>query len=122
MSQINIQLSAPSSSEDKSMCTEIETNCVAATDHPDCSGATCSSSCECSYSSCSDDVDAYLADEKCASSQDCAFTCECADEACILKCAAGSPSLKALPLANAASVWTRSGWMRRQFLKNRLLR
>ena len=52
--------------------------------------ATCSSSCQCSYSSCSEDVDACLVDEECASSQDCVFTCGCADEACILKCTAGS--------------------------------
>merc|ERR1712048_1205738 len=58
-----------------------------------------SASCECSYTSCSDEVDACLADDKCASSQDCAFGCACNDDACLLKCAASSPSLKALPLA-----------------------
>merc|ERR1712151_656646 len=96
---INIQLSALSLSGDKLLCMEIETNGVAAEARPDCSGAACSASCECSYTSCSDEVDACLADSKCASSQDCAFGCACNDDACLLKCAASSPSLKALPLA-----------------------
>merc|ERR1711976_137906 len=80
-------------------CITSKCNSLAATGRPDCSGATCSSSCECSYTSCSDEVDACLADDKCAASQDCAFTCGCGDDACLLKCAAQSPSLKALPLA-----------------------
>merc|ERR1711976_284148 len=66
---------------------------------PDCSAAACSDSCTCSYTACSDEVDACLAQPNCASSQDCAFACACDDDACLLKCAAASPSIKALPLA-----------------------
>merc|ERR1712063_74448 len=45
------------------------------------------------------EVNTCLADAKCAKSQDCAFTCACNDNACMLKCAAKSPSIKALPAA-----------------------
>merc|ERR1711972_615936 len=72
---------------------------LAVTDRPDCSAAACEANCECSYVKCSDEVDACLAAPNCASSQDCAFACACGDGACLLKCAASSPSIKALPLA-----------------------
>merc|ERR1711953_678625 len=81
----------------------ITTNCesgLKAAARPDCSASACQDSCECSYVKCSDQVDACLADSSCASSQDCAFSCACGDDACLLKCAAASPSIKALPLAN----------------------
>jgi len=70
-----------------------------AADRPDCSAAACQANCECSYVKCSDEVDACLAVDACAASQDCAFACPCGDGACLLKCAAQSPSLKALTLA-----------------------
>merc|ERR1711862_1043034 len=72
---------------------------LTAADRPDCSQAACEANCECSYVKCSDEVDACLAAPNCASSQDCAFACPCGDGACLLKCAASSPSVKALPLA-----------------------
>merc|ERR1712003_315801 len=72
---------------------------VEATDRPDCSAAACEANCLCSYDKCSDEVDACLAVDACAASQDCAFACPCGDGSCLLKCAAKSPSLKALTLA-----------------------
>merc|ERR1711937_482459 len=66
---------------------------------PDCTQATCQSQCECSLDKCATEIDACLADATCAKSQDCAFSCACSDNACLLKCAASSPSLKALPVA-----------------------
>merc|ERR1712232_957942 len=65
---------------------------------PDCTQATCQSQCECSLDKCATEIDACLADATCAKSQDCAFACACSDNACLLKCAALSPSLKALPV------------------------
>merc|ERR1712185_154803 len=65
----------------------------------DCTKATCQSQCECSLNKCADAIDACLAVDNCASSQDCALQCPCSDNACILKCAATSPSIKALPAA-----------------------
>merc|ERR1711879_1064466 len=65
----------------------------------DCSKAVCQEDCECSLSKCGSEIDACLAAPNCASSQDCALACPCSDNACILKCAASSPSIKALPVA-----------------------
>merc|ERR1712187_51014 len=65
----------------------------------DCSKAACQTDCECSLQQCASEIDACLAAPNCASSQDCALACPCADNACILKCAASTPSIKALPVA-----------------------
>merc|ERR1711934_945452 len=65
----------------------------------DCTKATCQSQCERSLDQCGSEIDACLAAPNCAASQDCALACACSDNACILKCAASSPSIKALPVA-----------------------
>merc|ERR1711862_75978 len=65
----------------------------------DCTKATCQKDCECSLEQCASEIDACLAAPNCAASQDCALACPCDNDACILKCAASSPSIKALPVA-----------------------
>merc|ERR1711879_864601 len=45
----------------------------------DCTKATCQSQCECSLNKCADAIDACLAVDNCASSQDCALQCPCSD-------------------------------------------
>merc|ERR1712174_193062 len=65
----------------------------------DCSTATCPDQCNCSLDKCASEIDACLAVPNCASAQSCALSCACSDNACILKCAASSPSIKALPVA-----------------------
>merc|ERR1712183_77551 len=86
---------------DQLFCLDVHTEkqALSAADRPDCSAAACQANCECSYVKCSDQVDACLAVDACAASQDCAFDCPCGDGSCLLKCAAQSPSLKALTLA-----------------------
>merc|ERR1711934_62322 len=69
----------------------------------DCAKATCQSQCECSLDKCADAIDACLAVDNCAASQDCALQCPCSDNACMLKCAASSPSIKALPVAKCVN-------------------
>jgi len=69
----------------------------------DCSKATCESQCSCSLDKCASEIDACLAAPNCASSQDCALACACSDNACMLKCAATSPSIKALPVAKCVN-------------------
>merc|ERR1712078_633636 len=69
----------------------------------DCTTAVCESQCSCSLDKCASEIDACLAVDNCASSQSCALGCACSDNACILKCAASSPSLKALPVANCVN-------------------
>merc|ERR1712107_375100 len=94
-------LSFPISAGKTDIPVEVKTEkqALSAGDRPDCSQAACQANCECSYVKCSDQVDACLAAPNCASSQDCAFACPCVDGSCLLKCAASSPSIKALPLA-----------------------
>merc|ERR1712187_685822 len=58
------------------------------------------SQCECANDKCADSLAACLSDATCADSQACALACACSDDACILKCAAASPSSKALPVAS----------------------
>merc|ERR1712139_729369 len=65
----------------------------------DCTTAVCESQCSCSLDKCASQIDACLAVPNCASSQNCALACPCSDNACMLKCAAKSPSIKALPAA-----------------------
>merc|ERR1719191_1594814 len=72
---------------------------AAASGGVDCSKATCEKNCKCTNDKCASQVAACLGDSACAGSQDCALGCACGDDACILKCAASSPSAKALPLA-----------------------
>merc|ERR1711941_121565 len=57
----------------------------------------------CSLDKCASEIDACLAVPNCAASQDCALACACSDNACMLKCAAASPSVKALPVANCVN-------------------
>merc|ERR1712156_1092398 len=75
----------------------------------DCSTAACPDQCQCGLDKCGDAINSCLADSACAASQECALACACSDTACTLKCAASSPSAKALPVAtclnsNCASV------------------
>merc|ERR1712048_160935 len=65
----------------------------------DCSTAACPDQCACSLDKCASQIDACLAVDNCAKAQTCALACPCSDNACILKCAASSPSIKALPAA-----------------------
>merc|ERR1712107_648242 len=65
----------------------------------DCSTAACPDQCSCSLDKCASQIDACLAVDNCAKAQTCALACPCSDDACILKCAASSPSIKALPAA-----------------------
>merc|ERR1711937_185884 len=69
----------------------------------DCSTAVCQDQCACSLDKCASEITACLADGNCAKSQDCALACPCSDNACMLKCAAASPSVKALPVANCVN-------------------
>merc|ERR1712048_118401 len=98
---VTIDLSALSDTGDKLLCASlsVQTPGLKATDLPDCSTATCPKNCQCGEDNCADETNACLAAPNCASSQDCAFACACGDDACLLKCAAASPSIKALPLA-----------------------
>merc|ERR1711871_1403207 len=65
----------------------------------DCSKATCQEACTCSLDKCASEIDECMAVPNCASAQTCALACGCGDTACTLKCAAASPSIKALPAA-----------------------
>merc|ERR1739848_720825 len=65
----------------------------------DCSKATCQEACTCSLDKCASQIDECMAAPNCASAQTCALACGCGDTACTLKCAASSPSIKALPAA-----------------------
>merc|ERR1711976_304975 len=65
----------------------------------DCSKATCKDACTCSLDECASEIDACMSAPNCASAQTCALACACGDTACTLKCAAASPSIKALPAA-----------------------
>merc|ERR1712048_711132 len=69
----------------------------------DCSTAVCESQCTCSLDKCAAQIDACLAVDNCASAQTCALACPCSDNACMLKCAAASPSTKALPVASCVN-------------------
>merc|ERR1719360_93365 len=69
----------------------------------DCSKATCQAQCECSLQQCASEIDACMSAPNCASSQDCALACPCSDNACMLKCAASSPSIKALSVAKCVN-------------------
>merc|ERR1712232_1115987 len=80
----------------------INSNCAVAAKEAksiDCSTAACPDQCTCSLDKCASEIDACLAVPNCATSQDCALACPCSDNACMLKCAAKSPSFKALPAA-----------------------
>merc|ERR1712187_26621 len=64
----------------------ITSNCDAAEqvqDRPDCSAAACEANCEGSYQKCSDVVDACLAVDAGAASQDCSGACACGDGKCL---------------------------------------
>jgi len=83
--------------------------CSASTTAVDCTTAACPDQCQCGLDKCGDAINSCLADSTCAASQECALACACSDTACTLKCAASSPSAKALPVAsclnsNCASV------------------
>jgi len=65
----------------------------------DCTKAACQSQCECSLKSCSDPINACLADATCAKGQACAQACACSDTACMLNCATQAGSPLALPVA-----------------------
>jgi len=65
----------------------------------DCTKATCQSECECSLTSCADQINKCLADATCAAGQSCALACACGDTACSLSCATKAGSPLALPVA-----------------------
>jgi len=69
----------------------------------DCSASKCEDACQCSVDKCGDSIDACLADSECSKVQDCAMTCECGDDACMLGCAANSKSALAEPVAQCVA-------------------
>jgi len=69
----------------------------------DCTTAVCQDQCTCSLDKCASEISACLGDSACAASQDCALSCPCSDNACMLTCAAKSPSIKALPVASCVN-------------------
>merc|ERR550537_433238 len=82
------------------VATCINSNCAGLkSEGVDCSKSACPSQCECSLDKCADSINTCLADAQCAQGQACALTCACGDTACNLKCAAATPSPKALPVA-----------------------
>merc|ERR1712187_747940 len=78
----------------------LNSNCASTVSAVDCSTAACPDQCQCGLDKCGSAIDACLADATCAASQECALACACSDTACTLKCAAASPSAKALPVAS----------------------
>merc|ERR1712039_775234 len=91
------------------VATCLNSNCASTVAAVDCSTAACPDQCQCGLDKCGDAINSCLADSACAASQECALACACSDTACTLKCAASSPSAKALPVAtclnsNCASV------------------
>jgi len=71
----------------------------ATTSHVDCSASTCKEACECSNEHCDAEVEKCLGDAECAKVQDCAMSCGCGDDDCLLACAAKTSSPLALPVA-----------------------
>merc|ERR1711971_811916 len=65
----------------------------------DCQKSACPEMCMCSSEACSDSIGTCLDDGDCASVQDCAMTCGCGDDACLLQCAAKTTSPFAVPVA-----------------------
>merc|ERR1712151_842503 len=99
LAKTSTHVTSTTASGDKLFCLDVNTEKQSLKDLPDCSTATCPKNCQCGENSCTDETNACLAAPNCASSQSCAFSCACGDDACLLKCAAASPSIKALPLA-----------------------
>jgi len=101
----NTHIEAVSDTGDKVVCLDVTTAKQAELEAKDidCSTAVCQDQCTCSLEQCASEIDACLAQSACAKSQDCALACPCSDNACMLKCAAASPSIKALPVANCVN-------------------
>merc|ERR1711977_499112 len=66
---------------------------------PDCSKTACPSKCKCAEKKCTKQITDCLSDASCAAGQTCIDKCACGDKACLLGCAKGIKSSKALPLA-----------------------
>jgi len=98
-SLVKVDLTAATSSGDKLFCMKLNVDTPKQLTGVDCSAAECPSQCECSNDKCATELDNCLSDAACAKVQDCALSCACSDNSCILKCAAASPSVKALPAA-----------------------
>jgi len=64
----------------------------------DCDASSCPDTCKCSMSECKALAEDCMGDPECAKQHDCAFQCECGDEACLLNCAGMSSSPFATPL------------------------
>jgi len=64
----------------------------------DCDASSCPDTCKCSLSECKALAENCMGDSECAKQHDCAFQCECGDEACLLNCAGLSSSPFATPL------------------------
>merc|ERR1719458_710486 len=96
-SLVKVDLTATTTTGDKLFCMKINLDTPKQLAGVDCSKAGCTADCECSNVKCATELDTCLSDATCAKAQDCALACPCDDNACILKCAAANPSVKALP-------------------------
>jgi len=69
----------------------------------DCKASKCEEACQCSKGKCGDSISACLADSECSKVQECAMTCECGDDTCMLGCASDSKSALAEPVAQCVA-------------------
>jgi len=99
-SLVKVDLTAATTTGDKLFCMKLNVDTPKQLQSGvDCSTAACKDQCECSNDKCATELETCLSDATCAKAQDCALACPCSDNACIVKCAAASPSVKALPAA-----------------------
>jgi hypothetical protein len=98
LAKVDVHIAATEQNGESVICLDVHTAKQLGADI-DCTKSACQDQCECSLVKCADEIDACMAVPNCAASQDCALACPCSDNACMLKCAAASPSIKALPAA-----------------------
>jgi len=99
LANVDVHIAAVDQNGEGIICLDVNIKKALESTDVDCSTATCPDQCQCGLDKCRDVINTCLADDACAASQDCAFGCACSDTACALKCAASSPSTKALPVA-----------------------
>merc|ERR1712228_598758 len=99
LAHTTVALTAQTSGGDKLVCLNVDLKKEDTAPGIDCTKAACQSQCECSLKSCSDPINACLADATCATGQACAQACACSDTACMLNCATQAGSPLALPVA-----------------------
>merc|ERR1712012_705724 len=101
LAKADVSASAVDQNGDKAICVTAHLQKESADDQGDCSGAACESICECTYSSCSDQASACLADAACAAKQSCVLACACGDTGRAASCAADDT--KALAVVSCIS-------------------